>query len=89
MKNERASQPMFRQWANQARVTDDPVGDLIGDFRTDRGAPDDFESLARLRRYLNLKNACPEAIEAAAVAWRRYRSWLKQREKSGKNRDQG
>jgi hypothetical protein len=53
----------FKQWANQARVTNDPVGDFIEDFRSDKKAPDDFESLARLRLYLHIRNACPEAIE--------------------------
>src|SRR6516165_3328923 len=65
----------FSQWAIRARMTDDPVGDFIGDFRSDKRAPSDFESLARLRLYLKTKNACPEAIEAAAGAWRRYQSW--------------
>lgn len=70
---------MFRQWANQARVTDDAVGDFIGDYRRDRGAPSDFESLRpRLRLYLAIRNACPEAIKAAGWAWKRYQSWQKQ-----------
>src|SRR5262245_21140665 len=65
----------FRQWAIQARMTDTPVGDLIGDYREDGEAPDDFESLDRLRLYLHMKNACPGAIEAAAGAWKRYQGW--------------
>jgi hypothetical protein len=64
----------FSQWAIRARMTGDPVGDFIGDFRRDKRAPSHFESLARLRLYLKTKNACPEAIEAAAGAWKRYRS---------------
>jgi hypothetical protein len=31
--------------------------------------------LARMRLYLHTKNACPEAIEAAAGARKRYLSW--------------
>jgi YozE SAM-like protein len=73
---------MFRQWAIQARVTDDPVGDFIGDFRRDKRAPSDFESLDRLRGHLRLRNACPEAIEAAAGAWKRYQSWQRRRHQS-------
>ena len=69
------NQTTFSQWAIRARVTDDTVGDFIGDFRRDQSAPNDFESLARLRLYLHTKNACPEAIKAAAGAWQRYRSW--------------
>jgi hypothetical protein len=65
----------FRQWTDRARVTDDPVGDFIGEYREDKKAPDDFESLDRLRLYLHMRNACPEAIEAAAGAWKRYRDW--------------
>ena len=68
------NQTTFKRWAARARKTNDPVSDFIGDFRSDKGAPSDFESLARLRLYLKTKNACPEAIEAAAGAWKRYRS---------------
>jgi hypothetical protein len=69
------NQSTFKRWAARARKTDDPVGDFIGDFRSDKRAPSDFESLARLRLYLKTKNACPEAIEATAGAWKRFRSW--------------
>jgi YozE SAM-like protein len=70
----------FRQWANQAKVTDDPIGDFIDDFNSDRGAPDDFESLDRLRVYLQLKNACLEAVEAAASAWKRHQNWQRRQQ---------
>jgi hypothetical protein len=63
---------MFRQWANQAKVMYDAVGDFIDDYRQDKKAPEDFESLDHLRRYLGLRNACPEATKAAVRAWRRY-----------------
>jgi hypothetical protein len=46
---------MFRQWANQARVTDDAVGDFIGDFRLDDEAPSNFKSLKQLRLYLGIR----------------------------------
>ena len=51
---------MFRQWVEQAKVTDNPVGDFIGDFKADKKAPDYFESLDRLRLYLHVRNACPD-----------------------------
>jgi hypothetical protein len=69
------NQTTFSQWVIRARKTDDAVGDFIGDFRRDKRAPSHFESLARLRLDLHTKNACPRAIEAAAGAWKRYRSW--------------
>jgi hypothetical protein len=72
---------VFRQWVNQAKVTDDPVGDFIGDYRRDKTAPGEFESLARLRLYLSVRTACPEAIEAAVRAWKRYQRWLMSRDK--------
>ena len=62
----------FRQWANQTHMTNDPVDDFIDDYRADKNAPNDFESLDRLRLYLRMRNACPEAVEAAADAWKRY-----------------
>jgi DNA primase large subunit len=67
----------FRQWANQAKITDDPVGDFIADFNADKKAPYDYESLDRLRLYLEVKGACPEAIAAARRAWKRYQRWVR------------
>ena len=57
---------MFRQWIAQAKVTDDPVGDFIGDFKADRKAPDDFESLDRLQCYLRLKTPVPRRSKQRA-----------------------
>ena len=57
----------FRDWINRTKVTNDPIGDLIGDFKADKRAPDGFESIDRLRLYLAVRDACPEAIKAAGV----------------------
>jgi hypothetical protein len=67
----------FRDWVKAARVTDDPAGDFIEDARSDKRMPEDFLSLRRLRLYLSIRNACPEAIAAARDAWRRYKGWKK------------
>jgi uncharacterized protein YozE (UPF0346 family) len=66
----------FNEWVMQARVTNDPAGDLIDDMRADQKLPSIFHSIGELRRYLILKNACRGALVAVPVVWRRYRHWL-------------
>ena len=60
----------FVDWLAKACVTRDIAGDLVGDMRTDRELPR-FRSLNHLLAYLERHNAC--SLEAAPVAWRRYR----------------
>jgi hypothetical protein len=64
----------FRQWLSILPRTDDPFGDFVDDVISDRGMPDDFESLDRLLMYLQIppRRACPEAIEAATEVWERW-----------------
>lgn len=65
---------MFHTWVfRQARVTDCPAGDLILDLRRDwERLPDTFNDLAQFLSWLNCRGACPEALEAASIVWRRY-----------------
>jgi hypothetical protein len=68
----------FGEWLERARVTDDPEGDLIDDIRRDRNPPPQFPTLEAMQRYLQSRNACQQAIEAAPIVWRRYRRWQNQ-----------
>ena len=63
-------------WLTAARVTDDPAGDLIADMRRDKTIPSLFGNIREMRSHLRLRGACPEALAAVPVVWRRYKSWL-------------
>src|SRR5215204_4927084 len=65
-----------RAFLARARVTDDPVGDLIVDMRADRNAPPLFKNINAVRGYLRTKNACMGALEAVPGFWRRYQRWI-------------
>lgn len=71
-----SSPSRVREWAHAARITDDPVGDLILDLRGDRGLPFLFKDIDAMRRHLVAQGACLGALEAVPRAWQRYRSWL-------------
>lgn len=60
----------------KARSTNDPVGDLISDMRSDADVPPLFKNIGAVRSYLLMKGASREAIAAVPVFWRRYRGWL-------------
>jgi hypothetical protein len=72
--------PNARSWTKtflrRARVTDDPVGDLISDMRRDPHVPRLFGGLRDLRAYLRSRGACPEALAAVPGFHRRYRAWI-------------
>lgn len=69
----------WRQWLDQARITDDPAGDFLCDARSDKQMPDVMSSRAALVSYLRGRGACPEALEAVPEVWRRYRSATKEK----------
>jgi hypothetical protein len=62
----------FSRWLAGARITDDPVGDLIGDMKVDGRLPKAFASCDELRSYFSLRGACAAALRQASPAWRRY-----------------
>jgi len=66
----------FSDFLKQAKVTDNPTGDLIGDLKLDRTRPDDFASPARLRGHMHLRSACPEALRMVPAVWKRYQRWV-------------
>jgi hypothetical protein len=62
-------------WVQSARVTGSPEGDLVADMRGDSGLPELFPNIGAMRRYLENKGACQEALAAVPGVWRRYRRW--------------
>jgi hypothetical protein len=67
------------QWLRQARITDDPAGDLIADLRRDH-AVKRFPNIATMRGFVRSRNVvCPQALAAVPIVWRRYRKWLGRR----------
>jgi hypothetical protein len=72
---------LWRQWLTGARVTDDPVGDFIGDARTDRRMLDEMASLTQLQGYLRCRGACPEALATAPAAFGVSFKWRAANEK--------
>jgi hypothetical protein len=75
-----------KAWLAEAKVTDNPVGDLIADMRRDADPklPEDFPSVSHLKSYLYLRGACREALAVARTAWRRYRAWRDKAESHAK-----
>jgi hypothetical protein len=65
-----------QRWLAKARITGDPAGDLIADMRRDANLPRLFGNIHEMRRYLQGRGACPEAIQTVPAVWRRYRSWM-------------
>jgi len=70
----------FADWIMQAKITDNPAGDLVGDMQHDfrcrarKGiALPAIHSAAELRGYLHRAGACNGAVEAAAAVWRRFK----------------
>jgi hypothetical protein len=64
-----------KNWLASTRITDDPMGDLIADMRTDPGIPPLFKNIDAMRDYLRSKGACREALAIVPRVWRRYQSW--------------
>jgi YozE SAM-like fold len=62
----------FKKWLSEAEAPLGPVGDLIGDLRSDEDLPDDIESAAQLRGYLKRVGACSGAMQAIPQVWKRY-----------------
>ena len=61
----------FREYIARQRVTNTPVGDFISDAQFDKDFPE-VKTLKELQSYLDLRNACCEAHEAAKIVWRTY-----------------
>jgi hypothetical protein len=70
----------FNEWIMQAKVTDNPVGDFIDDtqmlIRVGRPPPPVITSEEQLKRFLLVRNACPQAMDTIPAVWRRYQRWL-------------
>jgi len=62
----------FYQFCHTLTKQDDPVGDFANDFVAREIVAPHINSWDDLASYLELLNACPEAIEAGRQAWRRY-----------------
>lgn len=72
----------FAEWIKDARVTDDPIGDLISDARIDPRLPKEFNSARDLQEYIRWSRPSFDTSRARATvpaAWRRYQAWLKKR----------
>ena len=68
----------FAQWAKTASITSDPVGDFLSDWRSESAALHKrprMKNRADLINYLNRRDACDEAIDAAKEAWIRFEAW--------------
>lgn len=63
----------FLEYLKTAKGTDGPMTDFIEDATHDKKFPV-LQDWDHLERYLMLRGACPEALDAALVLWRRYRA---------------
>jgi len=62
----------WKRWLSRARITDNPIGDLIADMRRDRKAPASFAGIRDLRSYLARGSASKAAVDGM---WRRFKLW--------------
>jgi hypothetical protein len=65
-------------WLRRARITDDPVGEVIANMRRDPDVPPLFQHINEVRSYLRRKGASTEALAAVPILWRRYLNWFRQ-----------
>ena len=65
-----------QEFLARAHITGDPAGDLIADMRRDPAVPALFGNIREMRAYLQRRGACPGALEAVPIVWRRYSQWL-------------
>jgi len=63
----------FKDYIKGRRRTDTPQGDFVDDARDDRNLPD-AKSWSELENYLLNRRAIPDAIAAARLVWRQYRT---------------
>ena len=77
----------IKQWLASARVTDNPVGDLIVDMRTEKDLPNRFRNIGEMRGFLRRKGACREALATVPAAWRRYSRWQARAQAKGIERN--
>lgn len=64
-----------KAWLANARITDDPVGDVIADLKRDPNVPRLFHNAEEMRNYIRSRQGCREAIAAVSAVWKRYRRW--------------
>ena len=64
VKREKAARSQFFRWLLRQTKRDDPIGDFACDVERDRSFPRTTSSLERIRTYLLLHHAAPEAIVA-------------------------
>ena len=65
-------------WLRRARITDDPVGEVIANMRRDPDVPPLFRHINEVRSYLRRNCASTEALAAVPILWRRYLNWFRQ-----------
>jgi hypothetical protein len=73
--NARLGKRSFRSFLKSLRDDASPMGDFAGDALGDRQFPA-VRSLDHLDSYLRTRNACSEALAAAAEAWGLFQSQI-------------
>lgn len=64
----------FDAFIRERKITDDPVGDFVGDARQDAKMPS-VKQWSELRRYLENRHVSEDVINAARRAWHEYEGW--------------
>ena len=65
----------FTAWLRLQRKQDSWLGDFADDWTEDKRKPLQVESLQDVLKHLNARNACREAKETAAEAWKRFKKY--------------
>jgi hypothetical protein len=71
----------FKSWLKRQKVTDNAMGDFIGDAKADPDFPSRMKTWKEVEAYLHGQGAIPDAIEAGRRAWSK---WNQQRPTSAR-----
>jgi uncharacterized protein YozE (UPF0346 family) len=63
----------FYRWLLKQKDRNDPIGDLANDALSDKSFPINSDSFVNIKKHLNFKGACYEAIQALTEAFKEYK----------------
>lgn len=64
----------FDEFIRERKITDDPIGDFVGDARRDAKMPS-VKRWSELRQYLESRHVSDDVVTAARRTWHEYEGW--------------
>jgi hypothetical protein len=69
-----AAERSFDAFIRERKITDDPIGDFVGDARHDAKMPN-VKRWSELRQYLESRHVSEDVVNAARRTWHEYEGW--------------